>query len=412
MAAQGPLPARRYAPAVTILDLHLTGIAVGGEAVGRGDDGRVVFVRGGAPGDHARVALTEERKRFARGEVVEVLEPSPVRVTPPCVHLAEGCGGCDWQHIDPPAQRTLRLDQVTETLSRFGGVVDGDAALGPAVPATGVRTTVRGVATSDGRFGFHRHHSSDLVPVDTCLVTHPLVSSLLAEGRFPPGAALTIRVGARTGDRLVVVDGNPDEVHVPDDVTVVSTAALKAGHRAWIHEECAGRRWRISAESFFQASPEGAEALVNEVGALVATHAPDAQRLVDLCAGVGLFAGTVGAEHHTVAVERSPGAVADARVNLADTGARILKVALGSWRPSRADVVVADPARAGLGREGVAAVAGTKARLCILVSCEVGSFGRDTALLTAAGYRHAGSRTLDLFGHTGRVEVVTAFVRD
>ncbi len=132
---------------------------------------------------------------------------------------------------------------------------------------------------------------------------------------------------------------------------------------------------------------------------------------MDLCCGVGLFAGTVGAGRRVTGVERSAAAVADARHNLADVDARLIKVALGRWRPSPADIVVADPARSGLGADGVRAVTGTSAGLCVLVSCDPGALGRDARLLADAGYRHAGSVVLDLFGHTGQMEVVSAFVR-
>jgi tRNA/tmRNA/rRNA uracil-C5-methylase (TrmA/RlmC/RlmD family) len=103
--------------------------------------------------------------------------------------------------------------------------------------------------------------------------------------------------------------------------------------------------------------------------------------------------------------------VADARHNLADLDARIVKVALGRWRPSPAQVVVADPARAGLGADGVAAVAGTGAGLCVLISCDPAALGRDAALLAQRGYVHAGSTVVDLFGHSSHIEVVSGFVR-
>ena len=72
-------------------------------------------------------------------------------------------------------------------------------------------------------------------------------------------------------------------------------------------------------------------------------------------------------------------------------------------------MVVADPARSGLGAEGVAAVVGTGAGLCVLVSCDPGALGRDAALLGAAGYEHVGSTVIDLFGHTSHIEVVSGF---
>ena len=250
-----------------------------------------------------------------------------------------------------------------------------------------------------------------MVAVDSCFVAHPLVVEVITEGRFPPGAEVTIRAGARTGERLVLVSPTLGETQVPDGVLAVGTDQLRRGRRAWFHEEAAGHNWRISAGSFFQASPEGAEALVGEVSDLVGALAADAERLVDLCCGVGLFAATVGKGLSVTGVERGASAVADARHNLAGHDARILKVAMGRWRPGPADVVVADPARHGLAAEGVRAVAATGASLCVLVSCDPGALGRDARLLGDAGYTHAGSRTLDLFAHTGQVEVVSAFVR-
>lgn len=394
---------------MTRVELRTTSVAVGGEAVAREDSGRVVFVAGGLPDETVLVELEDERATFARGAVVDVVDASPDRVVPPCPHVAAGCGGCDWQHIAVPTQRDLRRQIVAEVLERTGGIIDPVVTDGPPLAAHGLRTTVRGIAGPDGRFAFRRRRSHDLVEVDSCLISHPLVEEIISAGRFRPGAAVVIRVGARTGERMVVIGPTAGGTVVPEGVEVVGEDQLASGHRAWIHEEAAGRTWRISARSFFQASPEGAEALVGAVGELIERHAPDANRLVDLCSGVGLFGGTLGAGRTVVGVERSASAVADARTNLADIDARLLKVALARWRPSPADVVIADPARSGLQKDGVAAVVGTGAPLCVLVSCDPAALGRDAKLLAAAGYRHAGSTVIDLFGHTSHVEVVTGF---
>lgn len=383
--------------------------------VARDPEGRVVFVTGALPGETARVELYDERSRFARASVIEVIDAAPGRVSPPCRHVGRGCGGCDWQHIDVSVQTELRRSMVADVLARDGGVVDPVVETGEPLAAAGLRTTVRGTAGADGRFAFRRRRTNQPVEVDSCLVAHPLVEELVAEGRFGRAQDVTIRVGARTGERMVLTSPSTAGVRVPDDVKVIGTDQLRKGRRAWIHEEVAGRTWRVSAESFFQASPEGADALVREVQQLVDRWAPEHTRLVDLCCGVGLFAGSILSEEpgqRVVGVERNASAVADARHNLADEPVRIVKVALGKWQPSNAQVVVADPARSGLAREGVWAVAETGAELCVLVSCDPASLGRDARLLGEEGYRHAGSRTLDLFGHTGQVEVVSAFVRD
>ncbi len=395
---------------MTGLELETTGWAVGGEAVARDDGGRVVFVAGAVPGERVEVEVLDERPTFARARVIQVLAAAPERVSPPCPTVAEGCGGCDWQHVNLDAQARARHRLVAEVLERAGGVTDPQVIHGPALAAQGLRTTVRGGVVG-GRFAYHRRRSHDLVAVDRCLVAHPLVEELLAEGRFGEASEVVIRVGSRTGERQVLVTPTADDVQVPADVAVIGADRLAAGRRSWIHEEAAGRRWRVSAESFFQASPEGAEALVEVVGGYLASLASDAEVLVDLCSGVGLFAGTVGAGRRVIAVERSASAVADARVNLADGDVRLVRSAIERWRPGRADAVIADPSRQGLGRKGVDVVDRTRAATCVLVSCDLGALGRDSGLLRRAGFEHVGSTVIDLFAHTGQVEVVSAFQR-
>ena len=397
---------------VTVLELRTTGMAVGGEAVAREPSGRVVFVSGAGPDETVLVELVDERKSFARGLVVGVVSASADRVQPPCPHVEDGCGGCDWQHLAVSAQRRLRLQQVSELLQRGGGITSPEVRAGVELPAERLRTTVRGTTDLDGHFSFRRRRSHEPVAVDSCLIAHPLIEEIVANSWFGEAEEVTIRVGARTGERLVVVSPKAAGVRVPSGVTVVGSDELGKGHRAWFHEEVAGRTWRVSAGSFFQASPEGAEALVFEVDALIQRFAPEARRLVDLYCGVGLFAGTVGAGRSVVGVERSASAVADARHNLGDTDARFVKVALGRWRPGPADVVVADPARSGLAAEGIGAVVATGANLCVLVSCDPAALGRDAGLLADAGYVHVGSAVLDLFGHTGQIEVVSGFVKE
>jgi len=397
---------------VGAVELRTTAMVVGGEAVARQGSGRVVFVAGALPGETVSAELVEERKSFARASVREILQPSGSRAEPPCPHVAQGCGGCDWQHAVPEAQHGYRLALVSEVLTRQGAIIDPVVRSGPAVPYTGVRTTVRGHAGPDGRFAYRRRRSHARIEVDSCLIAHPLVQELVAEGRFPGAGEVMIRIGSRTGERMVVVDRAAHHVKAPADVIVVERRALASGRRAWLHEEAVGRRWRISAGSFFQASPEGAEALVASVAGFVECESAGLGPLVDLCCGVGLLAGSVAVDgQKIIGVERNGSAVSDARVNLADRRHRLVKVAVARWRPSPAAVVVADPARSGLGEVGVGAVSATGAQLCVLVSCDPAALGRDARLLQGAGYCHLASEVVDLFGHTSHVEVVSAFVK-
>lgn len=388
--------------------LEITTVVAGGEGMGRDASGRVTFVEGALPGETVTVELHQQKKDFARGRVLEVVVASPDRVAPPCPFVAAGCGGCDWQHAATAAQRRLKALVVADALRRQAHL-DLAVGEGPELPAEGYRTTLRGVAT-DGRFGFRRRHSHEVVDVAPCLIAHPLVDELVTHGRFPNGEVV-LRAGARTGERLVIVNVDAAGTQVPDGVRVISAAELSSGTRAWFHEELAGRRWRISARSFFQARPDGAEALVDQVRAAIDGALPHGGHLVDLYGGVGLFAGALGGGGQVTLVEHSASSVADARVNLEGMDARIVRADVDHWGPARADVVVADPPRAGLGARGVAKVAATQAPRLVLVSCDPAALGRDARLLAEAGYDLVSVELVDLFPHTSHVEVVSRFGR-
>jgi len=401
-------PARTLA-AVQHLELRVEDVAVGGDGIARADDGRVVFVRGGVPGDVVEAAVTLEKPRMLKADAVDVRTASVDRTTPPCVHARGGCGGCGWQHVELAGQRRWKRRMVEESLRRLGHL-DGDVDDGPDLPAVGFRTSLRCLVTSGG-LAFRGPRSHDAVPVATCLVAHPGLDELVRSGRFGTASEAVLRIGGATGERLVVLDPVVgDGVALPDDVVVVGADELAAGHPAHLHDEVAGRRFRISARSFFQTRTDGAEALV----AAVRDAGGDAWgsgHLADLYGGVGLFASTLGDGMRATVVESSRSSIADAEVNLADRDARVVRSSVERWRPEPADLVVADPPRAGLGRAGVEAVAATGAARLVLVSCDAAAFGRDAGLLRDAGYERRRTVLVDLFPHTPRVELVTRFDR-
>ena len=392
-----------------VVELDAEAMVAGGDALARAADGRIVFVTGALPGERVEAEVTEQRRDHLRATVLRVLSPSPDRTTPPCPHRLRGCGGCGWQHVRPEAQPALKVGVVVDALRRLGRVPQPDVVAGPPLPAQAYRTTVRVAVDGDGRAAYRARASHDLLTVDSCLVAHPLLAELVADGRFAGASEVTLRCGARTGERLALVTPSAAGVRLPDDVVVVGADELAAGRRAWFHEEVAGRQWRISARSFAQARPDGAEALIGAVAA--ALDGVGDGRLVDAYGGVGIFAGTVGRDRETTLIEWSSSAVADARHNLAGSPVRILRLDVDRWRPSAAAAVVCDPARTGLGRRGVAALAGAAAARLVLVSCDAAALGRDAALLARAGYRLDGTTVIDLFPHTPHLEAVSRFIR-
>nr|BFE81547.1 hypothetical protein GCM10020093_041480 [Planobispora longispora] len=193
------------------IELTVGPVAHGGWCVAR-HDGRVVFVRHALPGERVLAEVTEETTRFLRADAVEVLEASPDRVVPPCPFAGPGrCGGCDWQHASPEAQRRLKTDVVAEQLRRLGGIEwKGRVEEVPGAPGgLGWRTRVQFAVDRDGTPGLRRHRSHDIEPVDACLIAHPEVERVGAETLNWRGASSVEVIASSGGDRAVVISPSP-----------------------------------------------------------------------------------------------------------------------------------------------------------------------------------------------------------
>jgi 23S rRNA (uracil1939-C5)-methyltransferase len=382
----------------------------GGDALARDDDGRVVFVRGALPGETVAVEVTAAKKDWARADVVDVVEPSPDRVVPPCPSRRAGCGGCGWQHLSVGAQRAARLAIVSDALRRIGGVGEAEVLDGGGIDPEGYRTTVRVAAGPDGRAGFRAERSHEVVPAPACLIAHPRLAELLPRLRLDPEVEVTLRTSVATGELNARWGGGDADGPGVDGLP----EGTPTGAAAAIREEVAGQRLRVSIGSFFQSGRRAAELLVE----VVRRNAPEltgARLVVDAYAGVGVLA-VCAADPATrvIAIETSRSAVADAQHNLAGREAEIVRGEVGGWRLAAdavVDVVIADPARSGLGKPGVGALTRTGVPVVVLVSCDPASLGRDAKLLAAAGYRHERTEVVDTFPHTTHVEAVSRFVR-
>jgi 23S rRNA (uracil1939-C5)-methyltransferase len=306
------------------------------------------------------------------------------------------------------AQLPAKLEILRDAMRRTGKLPDAVLTMGGAVSPAGYRTTIRVVGDAAGRPAYRMDRSHDTVPASGCLIAHPALLPVLDSIRLTPELEVTLRVSESTGEMTARWDTRHG------DVTGLA-ASVSVGPAGVLHEHVAGHRFRVSAASFFQSGPAAAELLV----AAVRRSAPElatAETVVDAYAGVGLFAvAATEPTTHVITIETSKSAVADARANLAGRSAHIERGEAGSWRPDRGleiDVVIADPARSGLGRPGVAAMTSTEAPVIVLVNCDPVALARDAALLARQGYRHAGTEVLDLFPHTHHVEAVTRFVRE
>ncbi|GAA3217769.1 class I SAM-dependent RNA methyltransferase [Actinocorallia longicatena] len=337
----------------------------GGFCVAR-HEGQVVFVRHALPGETVRARVTEETKNFLRADAVEILKASPDRREAPCEFSGPGrCGGCDWQHATPEAQRRLKSDVVKEQLQRLAGISrevhveevavpvlyteDGEPIASP--PGLGWRTRVQFAVGEDGGVGLRKSRSHDIEYIDRCLIAHPGTEQIGVERQLWKNAAgVEAIVSAGTGDRLVVItepkgrNRRPTKIPTldvpvrivkpdrPERFTPQQPGKAQGGKpqpgrpqprkavTPFVREEAAGRLWQVTGSGFWQVHPAAAETLVKAV--MDALEPRSGEIALDLYCGVGLFAGVlaerVGRDGLVIGVETGNQAVRDAKFNLKD----------------------------------------------------------------------------------------------
>lgn len=367
------------------VELRIDRLAHGGEAVGRLPDGRACFVMFAAPGDRVRARIVEEKRRYARAELLEVLEPGPSRVAPPCP-LFGRCGGCQWQHVSLGEQRAAKQAAVARAL---GAAVEPIVAVEPPL---GYRTRVR-MRAGGGRLGYRAWRSNELVDVERCLLLpEPLDAALqaLRPALAGPEREVEAQLGA-AGSVAARAEGLALPLPAECDVAA-------PGEPPFV----------VAAGAFAQANAAANRAL----RALVAGALAGARRVLELYAGSGNFTRDLAAAGaHVVALESAPGAVALARRNLAPFADRVelregpVERALGAAGTGY-DAVLADPPRAGLDARVPPALAATGARRLVYVSCDPQTLGRDVDRLRALGWRLDRATPVDAWPHTFHVETV------
>lgn len=396
----------------TELTLTVGPPANGGSCVAR-HEGRVVFVRYALPGETVRVRVVAERGSYWNADAVEVVEPSADRVESICpVAGVDGAGCCDMAFARPAAVRKLKGAVVANQLARLGGYEwreEADAAAEPVgdVGATGWRTRVRLDTTAEGRAGFHRFHSAELVTDLHCAQLPDGMLDGLNTHRWPPGAQLHVALDD-DGERHVVRSG-------PRTARKGLTQVVEGNYEAV--QRVGQRAWRVPVTAFWQAHRDAARCY----SGLVAGWAQLSPGMTawDLYGGAGVFAAVlateVGETGSVVTVDTSRGSSRAARAALADLPqvsvvTDSVRRALAAHR-TPADVAVLDPPRAGAGREVIDLLAAADVPRIIHIGCEAASFARDVGLYRAHGYTVEEVRVFDSFPMTHHVECVAVLAR-
>ena len=410
--------------------LTLEKFTYGGEAMGRLEDpltgagGLAVFVPFGLPGERVRVRMVEEKKHFARGELLEVLEESPRRIKPRCIHFGE-CGGCHYQHISHEDQVRTKTEILRDQLRRIGKI-ENPPVRAMVAPKTSwnYRNHVQFHLTAEGKLGYvfslPEGKGGVVKAISECHLPEKAMDQLWPQLEFEPDMSLD-RVSLREGideDLMLILESGAieaPEMELEAGISVVhlteDDALVMAGNdHIWMRIK--ERVFRVSAASFFQVNTPMAEKMVEYL--LERLPITGSTKVLEVYCGVGTFSAFLAEKcGELTGIEISASACEDFMVNLDefdnvvlfedDAGAVIPQI------EAKQDIVLVDPPRAGLDKHVLDGIVRLNPRVIAYVSCDPATLARDAARLVKGGYRLVEVTPFDLFPQTYHIESISLF---
>ena len=404
-------------------EVLLTIQTYGGDAMGRLEDGRAVFVPFGLPGERVRIRLTEEKRNFARGELVEILEASPLRINPRCKHFGV-CGGCHYQHLPYGEQLRVKTEILRDQLTRIGKIENPPVRDMVASPNPwNYRNHVQFHLTKEGKLGYIQAQTPYAFAIEECHLPEALLNEIWPQLEFEPGTNIE-RVSLRAGiddDSMLILESNSPEspeleieaglsvTHVFEENTVVV-----AGNDH-IFIPVLDRSFRVSASSFFQVNTAMAEKMVSHLLANLPITPSD--MLLDVYCGAGLFSAFFALRcTRLIGIESSPPACEDFAFNLdAFDNVELYEGLAEEVLPmlerhvENAIYLIVDPPRAGLEKRVVDGILEMNPKMIAYVSCDPSTLARDAARLLHGGYRLKDVTPFDLFPQTFHIESISLF---
>ncbi len=389
-----------------VVETTIRDVAFGGDGVGLVND-LVIFVPFAVDGDRIRVNVTGRKKKFARGEIREILEPSPYRTVAVCPYFGR-CGGCRYQHVRYPHQRELKERQVREAFARIGKLAAPPVA--PLIPSSRI-FNYRGKAeyhVSRGpentlAIGFIHVSGSGVVDIAACLIVDDSINRACSEFR----KALFAGEEQLRGTRLTLWSNQPGKAEV--------RAIPGSGHPPHVERFLGDRRLLVPSGGFFQANLSMVEALAAQVIDMCALTGRET--VLDGYCGSGLFA-LLALPHarRLFGIEADGDALRCAAINLGAEGndkAQFFPGDVGKVmgkefvkRRVKVDVVILDPPRTGCSRKTLDALAALRPDRIVYVSCNPATQARDCGYLAERGFALKRLQPIDMFPQTGHIEVV------
>lgn len=395
---------RRARPAekAVEMELRIEKMVQGGEGLARLPDGRVCFVAGALPGELCDVLVTFQKKDFARGRAVKVLEANPDRVEPRCP-LFGRCGGCTLQHLASERQAAYLERVERENFRRLAHAdLPDDFVIHTGNP-WGYRNRARVASCGKRGFGFREQEGKELVPFENCPVLTPALNDFLR------GEA---RALAESGVReLNVFDNGKGEISyyyhgMPAEEFLRKSVSLVA---------IGDRNIEADASVFFQSNlgllPQLVESVQNAVDEGIRSGAASDDWLIDLFSGVGFFAAILQDRFKRITtVEREEGCLAHAKVNLRGADRENVSAPAEEWLLQNVvdtpATLIVDPPRTGLPPQALEAIVKSSVNRLIYVSCDPVTLARDYAKFAAAGFKLQKAEGFAFYPQTPHLEMM------
>ena len=429
----------------------ITGYTAEGLGIAR-IDGQVVFVHNAVQGETCSIRIMKTLKNIAYARVEEIMDRSPARREPDCPHFP-ACGGCDFRHLAYSEELEAKRQRVEDALRRVGGA---DVAVEDIIGADwvdGYRNKCQFPVSPDGRAGFFRARSHQVIPALDCRLQSSQANAVAAavEGylldhdvpAYDEAAhrGLLRHIYVRTnreGQALVCLVVNGDRLpaeeelvrHIravcPETVGVVlnvnrerTNVVLGGAYRTlWgedtITDTLCGLTFRLSVPSFYQVNRDQAGRLYEK--AVEFAGLTGRETVLDLYCGAGTITLAMARQAgRAIGAEIVPEAVENARENAqvngitnaeffcGDAGDIAQRLAAERLRP---DVVVVDPPRKGLEEAVIPVIASMGPERIVYVSCDPATLARDVKRFSGEGYRAVRAVAVDLFPKTRHVETV------
>jgi 23S rRNA (uracil1939-C5)-methyltransferase len=420
------------------ITLEIGSLSYGPYGVGR-IDGKAVMVPKTAPGDLVAARIVESKARYAIGEALRVIEPSPLRQLPPCPFVNE-CGGCPWQHIRYDAQLKAKQQNVENALTRIGRLEGFE--LRPIIPSSReyhYRRRIRLQRDERKRLGFFRASSHDLIEIASCLIAdeklNGLIEPLRQWGRELATSLEYVEIATGDEARQIVAFGKGTQEFISRDNAICERLITEnAGisglvlygpnwRKTWNQAAISaivehGISMEVDADVFTQINAEGNRKILDEL--LAAGEFQSQDRVLELYCGAGNFTLSMAKRvSEVVAVEGSRLAIQNGKLNAQRNGLENVRwvcsavpAALSRLKQRREKFarLVLDPPRAGA--KGLEAeLASFGAEKILYLSCDPATLARDLGALGNHGYKLRMVQAIDLFPHSFHVETLALMTR-